>query len=222
VEEQMLGLENQVALIAGAFTDGAEDVACVLAKQGARVVLAGDREEDVRAVANEIGRMGGEALVFVGNMSDAESASAAVSFAIEQFGGLDVVVIASGASGSHCDDLDVDADEWLQAESRTAYLVTRFALPHLRRASGTLLSLLADAAEVHSSAGQAFQRWVRSFMKGVAVEQAKYGVATGCLTEGDSRDVIEAECLDIIVGDVAAPPEASGTRHALPQTARAA
>ena len=89
-------LEDKVAIITGAGTGIGEAIAHKFVREGARVVvnsLPGDPVEDV---ANAIREKGGEAVAYIGDVSDEGHAIQCVQTAIDAFGKLDVLVNNAG------------------------------------------------------------------------------------------------------------------------------
>jgi short-subunit dehydrogenase len=74
------------------------EIALELARQGANLVLLARREEKLRAVADEIGRLGGggRVEVVVGDVTDRNSRRAMLERAQSTFGGLDILVNNAG------------------------------------------------------------------------------------------------------------------------------
>ena len=74
------------------------EIALELARQGANLVLLARREEKLREVADEIGRLGGggKVEVVVGDVTDPDSRRAMLERVQSTFGGLDILVNNAG------------------------------------------------------------------------------------------------------------------------------
>ena len=95
-------MDGRVALITGASSRGiGNGSAKILAEAGAKVFLVARREEKLQAAVAEIEAAGGEAGYAVADVSDEAQCKAAVEACVEKFGGLDVMVLASGISGKN-------------------------------------------------------------------------------------------------------------------------
>jgi NAD(P)-dependent dehydrogenase (short-subunit alcohol dehydrogenase family) len=82
-------LEGKVGLVTGAAQGLGRAVALLAAREGSRVVVADIQDERGGAVAEEVGRAGGEAVFVHTDVSDAAQVEAMVARAIERFGRLD-------------------------------------------------------------------------------------------------------------------------------------
>ena len=79
------------------------------------------------------------------------------------------------------------ADAILNNNCRSAFLMTRAALPHLQEQQGCIVSAGSEAGYNGTppfTPYGASKAWMHAFMKGVAVEQAKYGVRANCVCPG--------------------------------------
>jgi len=101
----MGALEGKVAVITGAANGLGKSHALELARQGARIVVndigtsvdgAGRDESAARAVVEEIGKMGGEAVPHFGDCADWNDAQALVKTAVDAFGSLDILICNAG------------------------------------------------------------------------------------------------------------------------------
>ena len=133
---------------------------------------------------------GGTAIPFAGDVSDDATASACVEAAIEEYGRVDVLINNAGVLlvGAETDRIPLDKfDEHLRCNVRTAFLMTKHALPHLRKSKGNVICA-GSASGVNGEPGATVyggtKGFLHAFMAGVAVEQAKYGVRANCVCPG--------------------------------------
>jgi NAD(P)-dependent dehydrogenase (short-subunit alcohol dehydrogenase family) len=183
-------LEGKVAVVTGGGTGIGEAICRQFAREGAKVVvngLPGDPIEDVVAAIN---KDGGEALAFAADVSDEENARACIDAAIAAYGKLDVLINNAGVllANAETDKMPVDKfDEHIRWNIRSAFLMTRYALPHLRRTRGNIISAGSEGG-VNGQPGNTTyggtKGFLHSFMMGVAVEQAQYGVRANCVCPG--------------------------------------
>ncbi|MBL7488319.1 SDR family oxidoreductase [Frankia sp. AgB1.9] len=105
--------------------------AIVLAREGARVLLAdvdGARAEETREI---IEGEGGQAVVFAGDMTKAADCAAMVAAAVDAFGTLDILVNNIGVSiaGNVVDTDEADWDRVLDLSLKTMFLASKNAVP---------------------------------------------------------------------------------------------
>jgi NAD(P)-dependent dehydrogenase (short-subunit alcohol dehydrogenase family) len=65
--------------------------------------------------------------------------------------------------------------------------MTKLALPHLREQRGNIISTGSEAGELGLAFNTVYggtKAWIHAFTRGVAVEQAKYGVRANCVCPG--------------------------------------
>jgi NAD(P)-dependent dehydrogenase (short-subunit alcohol dehydrogenase family) len=183
-------LKDKVAVITGAGTGIGEAIAHKFAREGARVLLAGLPGDPLPDVAAAIAAQGGEAEAFLGDLSQEAEARKCVEAAVRRFGRIDVLVNNAGIfiANAETDAYRIeDFDRTVRANIRTAFLMTKFALPHLHKTRGNILFTGSEAG-FNGSASMtpygASKAFLHAFAKGVALEQAKYGVRANCVCPG--------------------------------------
>jgi NAD(P)-dependent dehydrogenase (short-subunit alcohol dehydrogenase family) len=99
-------------------------------------VVNGLADDPIEDVAGAIVEQGGEAIAFAGDVSEEANARACIDAAIATYGKLDVLVNNAGVllANAETDKMPVDKfDEQIRCNVRSAFLMTRYALPHLRK-----------------------------------------------------------------------------------------
>ena len=146
--------------------------------------------DPVREVAAAIVAGGGQAVVYLGDVAEETDARACVDLAIQRFGRLDVLVNNAGIfiANAETDDYRIeDFDRTVRHNIRTAFLMTKFALPHLKKSRGNIICTGSEAG-FNGSAGftpyGGSKAFLHAFVRGVALEQAKYGVRANCVCPG--------------------------------------
>jgi 3-oxoacyl-[acyl-carrier protein] reductase len=91
-----MSLTGKGALVTGAGTGIGRAIAHKLAREGARLVLAGRRREPLEAVRQELSGLGGTALVHPADVADPSQASDLVAAATAHLGRLDILVNNAG------------------------------------------------------------------------------------------------------------------------------
>src|SRR5688500_5412917 len=89
-------LDNQVAWVSGAASGIGEGVARLFAAEGAAVLLADTQAERGERVAGELRAAGGRAAFTPCDVTREPEVRASIDAAVQQFGGLHVVVNSAG------------------------------------------------------------------------------------------------------------------------------
>lgn len=183
-------LANKVAVITGAGTGIGEAIAHKFTREGARLVLNGLPTDPVRDVAEAITNAGGQVTVHLGDVAEEAHARACIELAVSSFGSLDVLVSNAGifiANAATEDYRIEDFDRTVRNNIRTAFLMTKFALPHLQASRGNIIYTGSEAGLNGSPRFTPYggsKGFLHAFMKGIALEQAPHGVRANCICPG--------------------------------------
>jgi NAD(P)-dependent dehydrogenase (short-subunit alcohol dehydrogenase family) len=183
-------LFDKVAIVTGAGTGIGEAIALKFAKEGARLLLVGLPDDPVEDVARLINRAGGFAEVYLGDIAEERYAEAAVETCVNAYGRIDVLVNNAGVflAVAETQDYPVDKfDETLRANVRTVFLMTKFALPYLQKTHGNIVATGSEAGMIGHPKNAMYggtKAFIHSFIRGIAGEQAAYGVRANCVCPG--------------------------------------
>jgi NAD(P)-dependent dehydrogenase (short-subunit alcohol dehydrogenase family) len=183
-------LEGKIAIVTGAGTGIGEAIAHKFAQEGARLVLAGLPDDPVEDVAAAIVSEGGEALAFLGDLSEPETARSCVGLAVRRYGRIDILISNAGVFIADADTEFYrieDFDRTIRGNIRTAFLMTKFALPHLQKTRGNIIFTGSEAGFNGSPGFTPYggsKGFLHAFAKGVALEQAPHGVRANCVCPG--------------------------------------
>jgi NAD(P)-dependent dehydrogenase (short-subunit alcohol dehydrogenase family) len=183
-------LQRKVAIVTGGGTGIGEAICRKFARDGAKLVVNGLPDDPIHDVVTAILDDGGDAIPFAGDVSIDEQASACVDAALDAYGRLDVLINNAGVLlvGAETDKIPIDKfDEHIRCNVRTAFLMTRYALPHLRKTKGNIICAGSAAGVNREPAATVYggtKGFLHAFVAGVAVEQAKYGVRANCVCPG--------------------------------------
>ena len=183
-------LADKVAIITGAGTGIGEAIAHKFAKEGAKVVVNGLVDDPIEDVAHSINQYGGSAIAYGGDVSEEAYAQSCVQVAIDTYGRLDILVNNAGVflTNAETEDYPIeDFDRTLRMNIRSAFLMTKYAIPHLRKHNGNIISAGSEAGFNGLAQNTPYggtKGWMHSFMMGVAVEQSKHGIRANCVCPG--------------------------------------
>jgi len=183
-------LADKVAIITGAGTGIGEAIAHKFAKEGAKVVVNGLPDDPIEDVAHSINQYGGSAIAYGGDVSEEAYAQSCVQVALDTYGRLDILVNNAGVflTNAETEDYPIeDFDRTIRMNIRSAFLMTKYVIPHLRKHNGNIISAGSEAGFNGLAQNTTYggtKGWMHSFMMGVAVEQAKYGIRANCVCPG--------------------------------------
>ena len=174
-------LEDKVAIVTGAGSGVGRGVAIAVARAGARTVVSSRTVAKCESVVKEIEAIGGEAAAVKCDVRNQSDIDAAVSRAVDGYGGVDILVNAA-------DDPRVDvpfmeiSEEVMNASWRTGVLGTLWfsqaVVPHmLARGEGAIVNVSSGAgllAPVGMAAYSAAQEAIRSLTRTAAIDSGRW------------------------------------------------
>jgi NAD(P)-dependent dehydrogenase (short-subunit alcohol dehydrogenase family) len=162
-------------LVTGGTSGVGEATAKLFAAEGAHVAILGRRVSELERVVTALGA---DAIAFVADVADPDSAARAVASAIDELGGLDIVVNAAGvAAAAPLEQLD-DAvwREVIDTNLSGTFYVARAAGLHMQHnGGGSIVNVASDLASmgvaglIHYAAAKA---GVVGMTRGLAIELA--------------------------------------------------
>jgi NAD(P)-dependent dehydrogenase (short-subunit alcohol dehydrogenase family) len=148
-------LQGKIALVTGAASGIGRASALLFASEGA-VVVALDRAAEVEATAAAIRADGGRAVARIADSSAEADVAAAVSFAVAEYGGLDVCYANAGISGGLVPFFEETAERWkevLNVNLVGTFLAVKYAARAMvARRRGSIICT-ASVAGLRSGAG---------------------------------------------------------------------
>jgi len=140
-----LDIKGKVALVTGGGSGIGAAIAKALAAEGARVMIAGRRPEQLRQTVQAIGELGGDAAIHVGDVARAQDCEALVAATEAQFGPVDVLVNNAGILPKGKPLTDYSVEEWdavMSVNVRAAFLLAKRVLPRMvERGSGHIVNI---------------------------------------------------------------------------------
>lgn len=212
----MKHLDNKVVIVTGGGTGIGEAISHKFAREGAKVVVNGLPGDPIEDVANAIQAGGGQAVAVTADVSNEAQAKSCVDEAIKTFGQLDILINNAGilTVNAPTDDFPIDQfDEHIRHNIRSTFLMTKFALPQLRKTKGNIVSAGSEGGvngQPRNTPYGGTKGFIHSFMKGVAVEQAQFGVRANCVCPGPidtawthkETGAVDEQIEEVLVGSV--------------------
>ena len=187
-------LRDKVAIVTGSASGFGRTTAARFAEEGVRVVVVDLDGEGGAAVVAEIERVGSEAALVVGDVSDSDVAREVARTAADRFGGVDILVNNAGiVQGMLRDTWDADDELWdrvIRVNLRSVYACTRAAVPHMiERGGGSIVSVASIAASVcvGGSAYAASKAGILGYTRHVSHELATHRIRANAVSPGYMR-----------------------------------
>lgn len=183
-------LEGKVAIVTGGGSGIGEAVSKKFASEGASVVVAGLPEDPVEEVAKEIQEEGGTAIPFTGDLSVLAVAKSCVDVAVKQYGKLDILVNNAGTfpETNLLSEFSEEAFDYLLKNNiRTAFAMSKAALPELQKTKGNIVSAGSESGVLGIAQNAPYggtKGFIHAFTKGLAAEQAQNGVRCNIVAPG--------------------------------------
>jgi NAD(P)-dependent dehydrogenase (short-subunit alcohol dehydrogenase family) len=184
-------LEGKRALVTGADSGIGRAVAVLYAREGADVAFTylPVEEEDAQETCAAIAAEGRRFVAIPGDLTDPAFADQAVARAVEELGGLDVLV-NNAAFQQHQDRLeDIDDDQLTHTFETNIYgyvRMARAALPHLGRGSAIVNcgSITGLEGSPHLLDYAATKGAIHAFTKSLAQNLVERGIRVNCVAPG--------------------------------------
>ena len=140
-------LDGKVAIVTGAGAGIGEATAILFANEGA-IVCCNSLSESAKRVADKIISFGGKAIFIQANVSIEEDAIRIVDETIKKFQKIDILFNNAGiVFGGAIDTTSTeDWDKTMAVNVRGIYLVSKYAIPYLRKTHGVIINNSSSVA----------------------------------------------------------------------------
>jgi 3-oxoacyl-[acyl-carrier protein] reductase len=144
-----LGLRDSVAVVAASSQGIGRAVAEGFAREGARVVINGRREETLAGTAESIRALGAEVEAVPGDLTQRDACERLVERAVSRFGRIDTLFTNAGGPPSKPFEQLSDEDWYAGVDLAlmTVVRLIRAALPHLKESRGSIVNLSSIAVK---------------------------------------------------------------------------
>src|ERR1700716_307128 len=184
-------MSNQVVLITGGLTGIGRAAAVAFARKGAKVVVAGRRDEAGKALVNELRSFGSEAEFINDDVRKEEDDRAVVYKTVARFGRLDVAVNNAGTEGRVGPITDQTAESYA-ATFDTNVLGVILSMKHEVRVmqgqgSGSIINISSTYGHEGAAGASVYvgsKHAVEGITKSVALEVAKSGIRVNGVAPG--------------------------------------
>jgi 3-oxoacyl-[acyl-carrier protein] reductase len=184
-------LQSRIAIVTGATRGIGKSIALTLAKQGASLVINGNREDLLNELASEIQKLGQRCFVQVGDISDPETAINIIKTAIDNFSRIDILVNNAGIN-MRTPTLEMSLDDWkkvLDVNLNGTLYCCKAALPYMiEQKYGKIVNVSSSTAKTpHKNASPSYgasKAGVNYLTQHLALEMAKHNIYVNAVCPG--------------------------------------
>ncbi|WFU50444.1 SDR family oxidoreductase [Sinorhizobium terangae] len=183
-------LEGKKAIITGGDSGIGRAVAIAYAREGADVLIAYLSEhEDARATKALVEEAGRKAVLVAGDIQSPDHCRRIVDTAIEELGGIDILVNNAAHQASFRAIEDITDEEWeltFRVNIHAIFYLTKAAVPHMREGSAIIntASINADSPNPTLLAYAATKGAIHNFTAGLAQLLADRGIRANVVAPG--------------------------------------
>lgn len=186
--------DRKTALITGSGQNIGKACALALARNGFNIVINGrSKREQCNDVADQVQRMGPDALVAMGDVGSREGCEAVVTPALERFGRIDVMV-HNAALRPSSPFLEMAEDDWhhiLNVNMNASFWLARLTLPRMVEAGWGRIVNFAGMNAMHGYNGRAHVSTSKhgnwGLTKALAKEFGPKGITVNIVSPGPIR-----------------------------------
>ena len=197
-------LKNKAALVTGGTSGIGEAVALALAREGAKVVVAGRRESEGQAVVDAIIKGGSEALFVKTDVSREADVKALVDKTVATFGRLDFAINNAGIEGAGGLTMDQQTEENYRHTFDINVLGLLFSMKHeipaILKNGGAIVNTSSVAGQIGIPGFGVYvasKHAVNGLTRSAALEFAKQGLRVNAVAFG----TINTPMVDRLVGE---------------------
>jgi short-subunit dehydrogenase len=187
----MMEIQNSIIIITGASSGIGATTARELARQGATVVLAARRAEQLDALAAAIERAGGQALAVPTDLAEREAIDRLVQTTIETYGRVDVLInnAGTGDGSAVLSSPDAEMQQLVTINLLAPTRCIQAVVPHMRRQGrGVIVNVGSVAGEIGVSGLYSGTKFgLRGLNDALRRELRQYNIAVVLIAPGYIR-----------------------------------
>jgi NAD(P)-dependent dehydrogenase (short-subunit alcohol dehydrogenase family) len=181
--------KNKVAVVTGGAMGIGEATARKLSAAGAAVAILDRNVSAARKTVSDIASNGGKCEFFECDVSRRDDVETALNSIAPRYGRIDVVVSNAGIQeyGTVVTTSEEQWDRLLDINLKGAFLVSKFALPHMLERGGAIVivgSVQSMTAVANSVAYVVSKHALLGLTRAMAVDHAQQGIRVNCVCPG--------------------------------------
>lgn len=195
-------LAGRRALITGASRGLGKAMAIALAAEGANIALVARDRQSLELVAGEAIAEGGDAAVFVEDVTVEEGVTQLAAKVRDEFGRIDILINNAGTN-IRKKLVDFTLSEWqtvMNTNLTSVFLMCRAFIPHMQgRAGGRILNLSSIMGHVslpERTAYSASKTGLLGLTRALALELAPDGITCNCISPGPFGTEMNQKIMD--------------------------
>lgn len=188
-------LQDRVAIITGVGSGAGRAAMLLFAEQGAAVVGCGRTQTTGDETARMVADAGKRGCFVQGDVRIAADAERIIRTAVERFGRLDILVNNAsvgysypGSMGPLADTPEADWDDVISINLKSVYLMSKFAIPEMRKSGGGAIVNVASIGGVRGMADahaySAAKGGVVNLTRSMAITYGPENIRVNCLAPG--------------------------------------
>jgi NAD(P)-dependent dehydrogenase (short-subunit alcohol dehydrogenase family) len=198
-------LSNKIVLVTGGTSGIGRATSLALAKAGAKVVVAGRRENEGQAVVQAIEKSGGKAIFVKTDVSREADVKALVDMTLATFGRLDIAFNNAGTEGQMGLTTDTQTIENFDSVFNINVKGILLSMKHeavamLRNGGGSIINTSSIAGQVGTAGAGVYvasKHAVNGLSKSAALDFAKKGIRVNTVSPG----TIQTDMITRMVGE---------------------
>lgn len=199
-------LKNRISIVTGGSSGIGRGIALEFAREGAIVVIADKQDSPLQGkyhekhtttpTVQEIEKLGVQGIFIQTDVSDEYQANQLIQQTVDHFGGVDILVNNAGIHipGSSQDISVADWDQVIGVNLRGVFLMTKLAVPHLKKSKYGRIIQIASVHAYGGGAGPAYasaKAAVVNMVKDTALEVGNYGITVNAISPGYIETAIQ-------------------------------
>jgi len=186
-------LKGKVAFITGFGSGLGQAMAIMFAREGAAVAGTSVTESKGRETVAAIESAGGRAFFRAGDVANSQQMKLFIDETVKLYGGLDIAVNSAGVrtNGSITDITEDAWDRTLDANLKGAFVVSRLAIPEMKKRGGGVILNIAARSGMLGQAGRAAycasKGGLVRLTEAMAMDHARDNIRVNCICPGPVR-----------------------------------